>query len=163
MSKKLDDISKKLNALKKPATAQTGKSEKSGTKHQGAPYIKKGGNGGIRPGGIKPALPAMERRKTLKRAWDDFANEDDEVIIKQLEKGNVVQRRAKMKRLRVIQEAVYKKAKLGDVNAIREFNNRVYGHPKQPIVGDDEEAPVQVDLGVGRILDGAYGTNKDAE
>lgn len=112
--------------------------------------------------GRKP-LALDEKRVTLKRSWEHFAEEQDEVLVTRLEQGTKVQRKEKMNRLRVIQEAVYKAAKHGDMAAAKEFNNRVHGHPKQPIVGDDDEPPVQVDLGAGRILDKAYGTDEESD
>ena len=51
----------------------------------------------------------------------------------------------------------------GDIGAIKELLDRAFGKPMQPIVGDDEEPPIQIDLNIGRILDGAYGANKGTD
>lgn len=163
---KKPSLKQQIEALKKgkaPAIAKTEKSEKSASTHQGAPYVPKGGNGGAREGAGRDPLSAMERRKTLKQTWQEFGLEEVEIKYpKQLEKGNVVERRLKMKRLRVVQEAIFKKAATGDVPAIKEFNDRVLGKAPQPIVGDDDEPPVGLNLGIDRILGKAYG-NGDKE
>lgn len=163
MSKKLDSISEGLKALK-----QGSKTTAPALEHLNEPKTKKKPNrgnranwGGRREGsGLKP-LEHDEKKKTLKRSWEDFAQEITEIT--EIDKGTREVRKVKMQRLRVVQEKLFKGVLAGDVSAIKEFNNRVHGHPKQPIVGDDDEAPVQVELGVERILDKTYGADEGAE
>ncbi len=57
----------------------------------------------------------------------------------------------------VMMERLFKAGMEGDVNAMAKWLDRAAGKPAQPIVGDDDEPPVQIDLGIGRILEKAYG------
>lgn len=141
--------------------AETEKSEKKQGKSKGGRnYKPKGlGNGGARDGAGRKPLVADEKRKTIKKAWEDFAQEEVEVT--QLHAGTKEQRKIKVKRLRVVQEKLYNAAASGDVSAIREFNDRVGGKARQPVVGDQEEDPVQIDLGVDRLLERAYGDEEE--
>lgn len=161
-------LAKQIDALTKgkqlvvPAKIEI--SEKPKPSHQGAVYVKKGGKGGARPNAGKAPLPAIERRRTLKQSWQDFGLEDIEVKYpKQLEKGTVVERRIKMKRIRVIQETTFNEARKGNITAIKEFNDRVLGKSPQPIVGDEEEDPIRFNLGIGRILEKAYDPDANPE
>jgi len=122
----------------------------------------KGKHGGKRNNSGRKPLEEDEKRVTLKRSYENYAGEEDDVTVKRLENGTVVQRREKMARIRVLQEALYKKAREGDVSAIKEFNDRVLGKSRQPIVGDDEEPPVQIDLGIGDVLDRATDYDDDS-
>lgn len=127
-------------------------------------YVKKGGNGGKRPNSGPDPLPQEDQRRTLKQAWRQYGLEEVEIRYpKQLEKGKVEERREKMSRLRVIQEAIYRAGASGNMVAAKEFNDRVLGKSPQPIVGDEDEAPVQIDLLGERILEKAYGDDDSEE
>ncbi len=132
----------------------------------------KGKNGGARPnsGGARPnsgpdPLPVEDRRRSRKQAWKEFGDEEVEVILNDNTKsGNVKQRRVKMKRLRVVQEMIYKKAISDrDMDAAKEFNNRVLGKAPQPIVGDDDEDPIQINHDVTPILEKAYDNEEEKD
>lgn len=116
-------------------------------------------NGGARSGSGRKPLAQDEKRKTIKRQWEDFASE--EIEVNELHKGTREIRKLKMARLRVAQEKLFKKVQEGDVSAIREFNDRVGGKAPQTLRGGDEDdTPIQIELGVDRMLDKVYG-NKD--
>lgn len=118
-------------------------------------------NGGAREGAGRKPLQFDEQRRTLKRSWENFAAEEDEIEIETADVDPITKerkkRKVKMQRLAIAQKALFENVKKGDTSAIREFNDRVIGKAKQPIVGDDDDAPLRVDLGVDRLLDKAYG------
>ncbi len=163
----LSDKLKELQALKKggekAAKTDTPKTEprpKTSKHHGPYKYEKKGGNGGARPNSGPDPLPPDQQRKRAKQSFLDFAREEIDVITKTFRDGNVEQRKEKAARLRVLQQALYKKAAEGDVPAIREFFDRVLGKSAQVIIGDEEEAPVQINIVAQRILDKVYGNKK---
>jgi len=171
MATKASQLKEQIAALKGGAQVKNDKNEKTpygGTPNpkakSGKGYIPKGtGAGGRMPGAGRKPLEHDEERRTLKRSYEEFAKEEVEMPVTRLEKGTKVQRIEKMKRVRVVQEKLFKKVQEGDVQAIKEFNDRVLGKSRQTIVGDEDEAPVQIDLGVGRILDKAYGIDPDTD
>lgn len=55
--------------------------------------------------------------------------------------------------LAAIAEALVKKAKEGDVPAIREIGDRLDGKPTQPIAGDDDAPPVRFARIIREIVD----------
>lgn len=151
----LDSI-KALKGTKAPTVQKVEKVEKKQPTRQARPGKQNaGGTGGARPGAGRKTGPQDERRTTIKKSWEDFAGEEVEVT--ELHAGTKEQRKVKAKRLRVVQQKLYEQAVKGDVSAIKEFNDRVGGKARQPVVGDMEEDPVQVDLGVDRLLEKAYG------
>lgn len=142
----LDRI-EKLGGAGKVAAPKLEKLEKTkGKKH-----------GGARTGSGRQPLEKDEKRRTLKRSWEDFAQEDVEIPVKELHKGTKEERKVKMKRIRVAQEKLFGKVVEGDVSAIREFNDRVHGKSPQTLRGDEDEAPVRVEVGLDRVLDKVYG------
>lgn len=170
MSTKAQNIADSIKALKggktaaKPVVGKIDKIEKTGgrqVKPVGRNYVKKGGKGGTRRGSGRKPLEKDEKRITLKRSWEAFADEEEEVQV--LHHGTKEVRVVKMKKVRVIQEAVYKAAKKGDMTAAKEFNDRVLGKSRQPIVGDEDESPIQVDHTMNNILDKAYGSDEEEE
>lgn len=154
----MNTIQEKINALKTGIQSV----QNSVPKNIKLPrYTKKGGHGGKRQGtGRKPSKPD-EVRRTIKKAYEEFA--EDEVEVQELHKGTKEIRVKKLKRIRVIQEALFKKAKDGDVSAIKEFNDRVMGKSKQPITGGEEDdTPLRIEhSGIDRILDNAYGDDEE--
>lgn len=158
---KLKEIQQKMKD--KGVIAKFEISKKKST-HQGAVYVKKGGQGGVRENAGKPALPAEALRKTLKNSWREFGAGEVEVKVRELHKGNVQERMVKMARLKVVQEALFKKTKEGDVAAIKEFNDRVFNKSAQPLVGDNDDDPIQVQhLGVSLMLHKVYGGKNKPE
>lgn len=121
-------------------------------------------SGGAREGSGREPLPDEEKRRKRKQVWRDFGDEEVEVIMKEkTEVGTVVERKVKMKRLRVVQEAIYKEATKGNMVAAKEFNDRVHNKSPQPLVGDMEEDPIQVNHDVLPILEKAYGNDDTDE
>lgn len=160
MTKKLTAAERLKRLTEKPKSVavkttapQTEHGEKPKSKHKGN-YVLKGGNGGARPNSGPDPLPPELQRKTLKQAWREFGL--GEVPVR-LEKGTVNERMEKMARLKVIQEATFQAASKQNVPAIKEFNDRVFGKAPQPIIGDDDEPPVQVDVNQARTLQKIYG------
>ncbi len=134
------------------------KVEKTGGKTPGHGSLKD--NGGARRGSGRKPLAKDEARKTIKHQWEDFASEEIEVT--ELHKGTKEMRKVKMARLRVAQEKLFKKVQEGDVSAIREFNDRVGGKAPQTLRGGDEDdTPIQIELGVDRMLDKVYGEDDE--
>lgn len=113
--------------------------------------------GGKRNNSGRKPLEEDQKRKSIKQAWEEFSNED--VEIKQIDKGTKEVRVVKMKRLRSVQEATYNAAIEGDVSAQKEFNDRVGGKPAQPIRGEGEDdAPIKLHVdNLEDILRKAYG------
>ncbi len=162
-----DSIQELVKGKTIPAAPHIEKSPESKTKHKGN-YKKKGGHGGARQEAGRDPLPAEDKRRSRKQAWKEYGDEEVEVILKENTKaGTVTERRVKMKRLRVVQETIYKKAVgisvAGDMEAAKEFNNRVLGKAPQPIVGDDEEDPIQINHDVTPILEKAYDNEEEKD
>lgn len=150
---KLKEIKDKLKGETKPVSSpirETEKSEKTKEKKK---------NGGRRPGSGRKPIDKDEKRVSIKKSWESFAEE--EIEVQELHKGTREVRKIKMARLRVAQEKLFKGVQNGDIAAIREFNDRVGGKARQPLVGDEDESPIQVDIGVDRMLDKVYGTEED--
>lgn len=114
-------------------------------------------NGGKGNVGRKP-LPLDEKRRSLKKSWENFALE--EVEMNRLDKGTQEMRKVKLQRVSVAQEMLFEKVKEKDVAAIKEFNDRVLGKSKQPITGGDEDdTPLRIDgtvniVGIGSKIYG---------
>lgn len=118
-------------------------------------------NGGKRQNSGRKPLEADERRRTLKKVYEDFALEEDEV--QKTDRGTGKVRLVKMTKVRIVHEALYKKAKLGDVAAIHEFNDRTVGKSKQPITGGDEDdAPLRIEHDVDSVIDKIYGIDSES-
>lgn len=141
----LDDLKNKLTGAK-PAESIAEKGEKP----------QKGKNGGRRAGSGRKPLKDDEKRLSVKQSWESFAEE--EVEVRQIDKGTLKERKVKMRRLRRVQEAVYAAAVKGDIPAAKEFSDRVGGKPAQPIRGEGEDdAPIRIAGDIGLILKKAYG------
>lgn len=137
-------------------------------KQKGTHGGKRANTGGARPNSGPDPLAPEDQRRSRKAAWREFGDEEVDVVLKErTDTGTVVERRVKLKRLRVIQNMIYEKAVgvtvKGDMEAAKEFNNRVLGKSPQPLVGDDDEPPIQVDLIGERLLEKAYGNEDDDE
>lgn len=57
------------------------------------------------------------------------------------ERAEAEDREKKLKNKEIMADALIEKAKAGDINAIKEFGDRVEGKPKQAIVGGEEDDP----------------------
>lgn len=158
MSKTLADITENIKALKaeKPKTEKLKNVKKKG-------YKKKGGNGGRRSNSGRKPLELDERRRSLKKSWENFALE--EIEVSRLDRGTQEVRKDKVQRQRVAQEALFEKVKEKDVAAIKEFNDRTLGKSKQPITGGDEDdAPLRLGVDINGIGEKMYGIeNPDEE
>jgi hypothetical protein len=156
----MSTATEKLNDLikgGKPAPAQTELRAKS--KHHGK-YIKKGGNGGARPNSGPEPLPYSLQRKKMRQSFVEFLAGEVDVMVKDYAKGTVEERKIKIARLKVILEALFKKVKNGnngDVAAAKELFDRAFGKSINIIAGDEDEAPVQLNVLADRILKKAYG------
>lgn len=149
------DLLKEIQQLKKQ-----GKTEK--VKRRKSRYVKKGGNGGARPGsGRTPGGTAMQKR-LIKKILADHYDEQVELKVKDPKSGKEVI--IKKPRALAVMEKLYEVGMAGSGNdaALDRWLNRALGKPPQPLVGDEDEVPVAIDLGVDRMLDKAYGDD-DAE
>lgn len=168
MAKKVSAASKIQNLLKggkKPTVKLDEKKQKPKGTHGGS----RANTGGARENSGREPLSAVEQKRTLKGAWREFANTEveeslDELQgITRLEKGTKEVRMKKMTRLAVIQEVIYHHGKKGNMVAAKEFNDRSLGKSPQPLIGDIEEDPIQVNHDVSPILEKAYGTDDNDE
>ncbi len=137
--------------LERRVKALVGKTEKV----KKVKYVKKGNNGGKRPGsGRKPGGAALERR-TLRAILSKHYGEDVTIEVEDPK----THKKVKIKKPRVLamMEKLYETGIAnGDTAAIDRWLNRALGKPPQPLVGDEEEDPVRIDLGVDRILGKVY-------
>jgi hypothetical protein len=152
MIKSLADIEASLKTIQKPKIEKIEKTKED----------KRKNNGGARPNSGRKPLAQDEKKRALKQIHEDFAMEEDEMEM--TDRGTLKVRMVKMKRQRIILEALYKKAKNGDVSAIHEFNDRVLGKSKQPITGGDEDdAPLRLDVDIIGIANKIYGEDTNEE
>lgn len=119
-------------------------------------------NGGARPNSGPKPMPAQDQRRRLKQAYREFVLEEIEYP-EELRSGDAKERHEKMSRLAIVQAVIFKEALKGNMVAAKEINDRSLGKSPQPIIGDEDEAPVQVDLLGERILDKAYGDDTEEE
>ena len=126
-------------------------------------YQKKGGNGGVRPGSGRPEGSLAFGRRINKQLIDAHINEEFEVRVTDSKTGRKVT--ATKPRFIVVLEKLYEIGMRGDgdANALDKWLNRAIGKPVQPIVGEEEEPPVQIDLGMERILNLVYGSKAETE
>lgn len=156
------DIAAEIAALKGDKKPETPPSAPPAPKLENSKDLKKNGYGGRRAGSGRKPLALDDKKRTLKQLHEDFALEDDEV--QRIDKGTGKVRREKMKKARVVLEALYKQAKTGDVSAIKEFNDRILGKSKQPITGGDEDdTPLRLDVDITSIVNKVYGPDADGE
>lgn len=147
-----------VNATVEPHTApektlenlKTGKESKKDEK-------PKGKHGGARPGSGREEGGTALAKRILKQKLMDFYTEEVEVSYKQKD-GKII--KIKKPRTMVIIEALYQIAiESKDSMAMDRFLNRALGKAAQPIVGDEDEDAVQIDLGTSRMLDKVFGDN----
>lgn len=119
-------------------------------------------NGGAREGsGRKPGGQALARR-TLRAILAKHYAEEVEIEIEDPKTKKMV--KIKKPRVLAMMEMMYQIAeKNGDSAAGDRWLNRALGKPPQPLIGDEEEDPVRVDLGVDRILGKVYNDEADDE
>lgn len=150
LTEKLNDLKKTVKPGEKPAVVKTEKVKKS-------KYIPKGGNGGKRPdSGRKPGGTAMQKRVNKELIMDHVSGEATVTVVDR-KTGKTVT--VKKPRIIAALEKLYELGMKGqgDANAIDRWMNRAIGKAIQPIVGDDDEPPVQVqDLGIAAILKKVY-------
>lgn len=174
MSTQPKSLKDRLNALagNKPGAGkpvQTPKPEIDKLKKEpgtgkGRNYVPKGlGLGGAREGsGRPPSGIALERRQAKKILSEHVA---EEVEVKVLDKITGKERILKKSRIliqleRLFQSSVNKDGTFND-GAIDKWLNRALGKAPQPLIGDEDEDPVRVNLGVEQILDKAYGDDDE--
>lgn len=117
-------------------------------------------NGGARIGsGGSPGGQALARRSLRAILASHYA----EPIIIEL-KDPLTGELVKMKKPRVLamMEKMYEIAvEKNDSNAGDRWLNRALGKAPQPLIGDEEEDPIRVDLGIDRILGKVYNGDND--
>ena len=115
---------------------------------------KKGKHGGVRPNsGRKEGGTALQKR-LLKQAMVEHLEEEVDVTVRDRRTGK--EHTVKKPRIQVILERLFNFSGT-HYQAADLWLNRAVGRAPQPLIGDVDEAPVQIDLGIGRILDKAYG------
>lgn len=121
---------------------------------------KRSGNGGAREGaGRKPGGTALQRRLVRTLVQDHYTQEVD-VKVKDPKTGN--EHTIKKPRVLVAIDTLFQVGVQNkDAHALDRYLNRALGKPPQPLIGDEEEDPVRIDLGVERILGKAYGDDEE--
>ena len=121
-------------------------------------------NGGARDGaGRKAGGTSLQRRLNKTLLVDHFGEEVD-VKVKDPKTGE--EHIIKKPRLIIQIERLFAAGVQGgviDAGAVDKWLNRAVGKAPQPLIGDEDEDPIQVDLGVDRLLGKAYGDSAEDE
>lgn len=152
---KAPSVADRINAL------THGKSGVSSSKALVVPTVKeslqvekleKKKHGGKRPtAGRKPTGPTnvamlqSDKRKRMHELLSDFADQEVEVKLRDADTG--IQRMVKITRYMLSLHQQFKLIEKGDPTAINNFHDRLLGKAAQPIVGDDDAPPIQVEVG----------------
>lgn len=114
--------------------------------------------GGTRP----PSGKELARRSLRALLASHYEEELDVTLIDPLTKKKVT---VKKPRVVIVMEKMYEIAtrKAGDSAAGDRWLNRALGKAPQPLIGDSDEEPIAINLGVGRILGKAYNDDDDTE
>lgn len=117
-------------------------------------------NGGAREGAGRPAGGSEGQRRARKLLIETHVEEKITVTVKDPKTGQPIT--IEKPRIVVAMEKLFQLGTKGDGDAaaLDKWMNRAVGKAVQPIVGDEDEPPVQVDLGVGRIIDKVYGNTQ---
>ena len=117
-------------------------------------------NGGKRPGsGRKATGPTnvtvlqVDKRKRMHELLSEFADQEVEVNLRDVITGE--KKLVKMTRYMLSLHQQFKLIEKGDASAINSFHDRLLGSPAQPVVGDDDSPPIQVEI--GPLLKKIYG------
>jgi len=111
--------------------------------------------------GRKPGGTAMQRR-LLKQAMQEHFEEEVNVKVKDPKTGK--EKVIKKPRVLVVLQTLFQiGVESKNEHALDKWLNRAVGKAPQPLIGDEEEDPIRVDLGIDRILKKAYGNNTDDE
>ena len=136
-----ETIAQRLARLKGDGAAKT--EEVIKPRHQGGAYVKKGGNGGARPGagGKKPTSEATMVKKGYKAIVDRHVGEDVKIQITDPKTGRTVI--VKKPRLLRVLEVLYEVG-VQDRNAeaLNKWLDRALGRAVQPVEGGDPERPI---------------------
>lgn len=129
----------------------------------GGSYIPKGVGFGKRNGSGRKTGGTFQQKRLNKRSINEHYNEEVDVKVKDPLNGK--EKIIKKPRILVQLERLYRASTRPDgsfdVSAIDKWLNRALGKAPQPLIGDEEEDPIKVDLGIERILGKAYGRDKD--
>lgn len=113
------------------------------------------------PGTGRKTLEATLIARGLKQMIDDHSNEmiDVEITVDVTVKGvtKKIKKMVKVSRFRHALEKLFRIGTegTGDADAINKWLDRVAGKPAQPVVGDEDAPPVQVEI--GSLLAKIYG------
>lgn len=134
---------KSLENLKKSTKPNRGNKENWGGAREGS---------GRQPGGTE------SQRRLRKQMTNEHFGEQVDIQVKDPKTGKIhtVKKSRILVQLERLYLAGYNSGKL-NADAIDKWLNRALGKAPQPIIGDEEEDPVQVDHGMERILGKAYG------
>lgn len=152
----LTELTKALKGGGNKAVPQLEKMKKT-PKEKKAPGT--GTWGGAREGsGREPGGTQLQKR-IHKQLIEKHVEEEAEVTVTDKKTGVTVV--VKKPRILIAMEKLFALGTRGqgDAAALDKWLNRAVGKAVQPIVGDEDEPPVQVDLGIGHILAKVYGNN----
>jgi hypothetical protein len=132
----------------------TVKETKEPKKEDGRKHNKGHPGSGRKPGGS--ALLRREIRALVQQHYNE------EVTVKVKDPKTGVEREIKKPRVLIAIDALFTLGmKNNDANAIDRYLNRALGKPPQPLVGDEEEDPIQINHDVTPILEKAYGDDDE--
>ncbi len=119
-------------------------------------------NGGARPGaGRKPGGTALQKRLMRTLLAEHFSEKIKvKVTDPKTGKQHVIE---KPRVLVAIDTLFHIGIDTKNDAALDKWLNRALGKAPQPLIGDEEEDPIRIDLGVERILKKAYGLPEDGE
>ena len=119
-----------------------------------------GKNGGARPGaGRKPGGGALLRRE-IRALVQSHYNEEVTVKVKDPKTG--IEREIKKPRVLIAIDTLFQVGIANrDAHALDRYLNRALGKPPQPLIGDEEEDPIQINHDVTPILEKAYGDDDE--
>lgn len=112
----------------------------------------RGKNGGARPGAGRPAKEENVVVQELKTLIDLHGKEEVELQ----GKGGQVLKKA---RVLVLLDKLFKDGYGGNIQAIKEYLDRVLGKAVQPLSGPDKDKPLSIDIAVDSTIAAKYALN----
>lgn len=154
-----DAIKNLVRGAKPAPTTEKLKVEKETTKELNKAKTT-GKNGGARPGsGRKPGGTALLRRE-IRALVQNHYNEEVWVKVKDPKTG--IEREIKKPRVLIAIDVLFQVGITNkDAHALDRYLNRALGKPPQPLIGDEDEDPIQINHDVTPILEKAYGDDDE--
>lgn len=153
MTDKKPTAAQRIKALTEGNKSVVAENNKINIKTEIVTDLRKFNKGG--PGAGRPPSGQNLARRTLRAMLANHFSEEVEVELEDPKTHIIV--KVKKPRVLAMMELMYQLAvKNGDSMAGDRWLNRALGKAPQPLIGDEEEDPIRVDLGVDRILGKIY-------